>query len=161
MNGALTKLTTAAAVASLAFVAACGGSGTAELEDTPEAQAYLYRNGVMEIAAYKARIIAGMHREQIPLDEEQFVQATQDLAAVSGMLLDGFMPEGLVPPSRAEPELWENWQDFEQKARAFQEAAEMLAQTAEAQGFEAARGLVQSTVGTCSDCHSPYRASDE
>lgn len=160
MNAAFTKLTTAATVASLALVAACGGSGAPELEESPEAEAYLYRNGVMEVAAYKARLIVGMAREEIPLDEARFVQATQDLAAVSGMVLEGFMPEGLVGPSRAEPAIWENWEDFEQKAQAFNEAAEMLAQTAEQGGFEAARGLAQDTVGTCSDCHSPYRASE-
>ncbi len=101
-----------------------------------------------------------MHREEIPLDEELFVESTRDLANAAGMMLDGFMTEGIVEPSRATPEIWENWEDFEQQAQAFQEAAEMLADTAEQQGFEAARSLAQDTIGMCGDCHRPYRASE-
>lgn len=162
MKEAFPKLMAAGAVASLVVVAACGGSGGApELDDSPEAQAFRYRNAVMEIAAYKATRIGGMHREEIPLDEDVFVESTRDLAAVSGMMLEGFMPEGAVGPSRAMPAVWENWDDFEQNAQAFQDAAEMLAATAEQEGFEAARGLVQPMLGTCGDCHRTYRASEE
>lgn len=162
MKEAFPKLMTVGAVASLVVVAACGGSGGApELDDSPEAEAFRYRSAVMEIAAYKAVRIGGMHREEIPLDEDVFVDSTQDLAAVSAMMLEGFMPEGAVGPSRAMPEVWENWSDFEQKAQAFQDAVEMLATTAEQEGFEAARGLVQPMLGTCGDCHRAYRASEE
>ncbi len=161
MNQALTKLTTLAAVVSLALVASCGGSGPSEQDDSPEAEAFRFRNAVMEIAAYKATRIGGMHREEIPLDEDEFVESTRDLANVAGMVTDGFMPESPVADSRAMPEIWENWEDFEQQAQAFQDAAEALADTAEQQGFEAARTMVQDTLGTCGDCHRAYRASED
>ncbi len=156
MKEAFTKLTLAGALGSLALVAGCGGGGEAELEARGRSLSLAQRgHGRPAVRS------GGMHREEIPLDEDVFVESTQDLAAVSGMMLEGFMPEGLVPPSRAMPEIWENRADFEQKAQAFQDAAEMLAQTAEQEGFEAARGLVQPMLGTCGDCHRVSRASEE
>lgn len=155
------KLATIAAVSTLALVASCGGSGgSAELGETPEGEAFLYRDAVMQVAEYKAMRLAGMAREEIPLDEEVFVKSAQDLADISGMVTEGFMPEGLVEPSRASPDIWENWDDFEAQAQSFQEQAAMLAETAEQEGFEAARGMVQDTLGTCGDCHRPYRVSE-
>lgn len=155
------KLMRLAAVPMLALVASCGGTGGADdIGETPEGEAFLYRDAVMQIAEYKAGRLAGMAREEIPLDEEVFVKSAQDLAAVSDMVVEGFMPEGIVEPSRATSDIWDNWSDFEAKAQAFQDQAAMLAETAEQEGFEAARGLVQDTLSTCGDCHRPYRASE-
>jgi len=152
---------TIASVLSVLALSACG-SGAPEVDTTtPEGQAYVFRESVMTILAAKMTTIGGMAREEIPLDEAVFTKSVNDLAAVSGMLPEGFMPEGMPPGSRALPEIWSNWADFQQKAADLQNAAQGLADAVETGGFAAAQGLVQSTAGTCGGCHRTYRAPDE
>lgn len=158
MNKALKILGT---VSGLALLAACGGGGPQFDAESPEGQAYLFRDSLMTLVADKMATLGGMAREEIPLDEEQFVKDASDLAALAGMTLEGFETEGLVAPSRSLPEIWSNWDDFQQKAMDFQEAAEALADAAQSGGFAAAQGMVQGTAGTCGGCHRTYRARTE
>jgi cytochrome c556 len=152
-------LTMMGAVLALLVLSACGpGGGEPADADTPEGQAFQFRQAVMRVVANKMVTIGGMAREEIPLDEAVFTKATADLAVLAGMLTEGFMPEGIPTGSNALPEVWSNWADFEQKAADFSNAAAGLAAAAESGGFASAQGLVQGTAGTCGGCHRTYRA---
>jgi cytochrome c556 len=139
----------------------CGGGGMPADADTPEGQAFAYRHAVMEVLANKTATIGGMAREEIPLDEAVFTKATADLAALAGMVTEGFDTEGIATGSRATPEIWSNWDDFVAKAGDLEQAAQALADAAATGGFSAAQGMVQGTVGNCGGCHRSYRAPDE
>jgi cytochrome c556 len=151
-----------AAVLSFLLLSACGGQGGGGADaDTPEGQAFMYRDSVMTILANKMGTIGGMAREEIPLDEAVFTKAVNDLTSVAGMVTEGFMPEGIPSGSRSLPEIWTNWGDFEQKAQDLQTAAQGLADAVSSGGFAAAQGLVQGTAGTCGGCHRMYRERTE
>jgi cytochrome c556 len=152
------------ALLSLSLLSACGSGqqgGAAADADTPEGQAFQFRQAVMRVAANKMTTIGGMAREEIPLDEEVFAKAVTDLAVVAGMATEGFMPQGAPTGSRALPEVWTNWADFEQKAADFQNAAQGLANAVQTGGFASAQGLVQGAAGTCGACHRTYRERTE
>jgi len=142
------------------LLAACGGGGGANPE-TPEYEAYEYRDSVMHLLEAKATIINEMFREQRPLDEAVFAEAAQDLAALSNMMLDGFESSTLVPESRSKPEIWSNMADFESKADALIEGADALAAAAATGGFAAAQQYVQGTISSCGGCHRSYRAAED
>jgi cytochrome c556 len=142
------------------LLTACGGGGMVE-DDSPEYQAYEYRHSVMHLAADRMGMIGGMAREEIPLDEDAFVAATAQLAALASMNLDGFENDTLVAASRSLPDIWQNMDDFEQKNADFVEATQSLADAAANGGFAAAQGLVQGTAGTCGACHRAYRQREE
>ena len=164
MNKPSGGFATVGALLSLLMLSACGqggGAGSAEELETPEGEAFLYRQAVMRVAQKKMGTIGAMARGEAPLDEEVFVKATQDLAAIAGMLEEGFMPEGIAPGSRSLPEVWTNWADFQQKAGELESAAQGLADAAMTGGFGAAQGLVQGTAGTCGGCHRTYRERTE
>jgi cytochrome c556 len=145
-----------------ALLAACGGMGGQQFDpESPEGEAYLYREAIMTLVADKMATIGGMAREEIPLDEAKFVKATKELAALSGMLLEGFEIDVVVDGSRSLPDIWANRSDFEQKAMDFETAAGGLAAAAESGGFASAQGLVQGTAGTCGGCHRSYRQRTE
>lgn len=152
-------------LASLSFLslAACGGGGGGPAADaeTPEGEAYAYREAVMHLIADKMGTIGGMAREEIPVDEAVFTKATADLVALSGMILEGFEVQGIATGSRSLPEIWTEWDDFQQKANDLATAAAGLAQAATTGGFAAAQGLVQGTAGNCGGCHRVYRERTE
>ncbi|HEY5567181.1 MAG TPA: cytochrome c [Gammaproteobacteria bacterium] len=152
------------AVLSLSLLSACGSGqqgGAPADADTPEGQAFQFRQAVMRVAANKMTTIGGMARQEIPLDEAVFAKAVTDLAVVAGMLTEGFMPQGVPTGSRALPEVWTNWADFEQKAADLQSATQGLADAVQSGGFAAAQGLVQGAAGTCGGCHRTYRERTE
>jgi len=161
MNNSFSKIVAVAAVSGLVLTAGCGGGGQAELEDTPEAEAYLFRQAVMRVVANKMLTISGMARGEIPVDEAVFTKAANDVATMAGMATEGFMPQGIPNGSRAEPAIWEDWSDFEERAQNFRDAAQAVAEAAESGGFDAAQSLVRPLQDTCGGCHSTYRAPEE
>jgi cytochrome c556 len=147
-------------VLAASLLTACGGGGMAE-DDSPEGQAFQFRDSVMHLLAAKMGTIGGMAREEIPLDDAVFNKAVHDLAALSGMVTEGFMPEGIPAGSRSLPDVWTNWSDFEQKAQDLQDAADGLVASVERGGFAAAKEMVQGTAQTCGGCHRSYRERTE
>ena len=143
----------------LAAPAACDSGGPTYDPDAPEGKAYIYRQSVMELIDAKSRVVVGMAREEIRLDETAFVEAARDLASLSTMLIDGFENQTVIDESRTDPAVWDNWDDFQQKVDSFVETTAELAQVAERDGFAAAQGIVQRTSQACGNCHRPYRRS--
>ena len=148
------------------LVVSCGGqapstAAQAEAEDTPEMAAYHYRESLMNTIAYKVGQVRGMEQGEIPVDEAAFAKHAGDVAALAGMIVEGFIPNSAVEGSAALPEVWTNMADFQQKAADLQTAAQALADAATANGFEAAKGMVQAVSQGCGGCHRPYRRRQE
>ena len=154
------KSTIVGAAFSLLFVAGCGGGGTEE-EDTPEAAAFRFRDAVMEVIEGKMLTIRAMELGDSPVDEAVFAKSVADLQVMAGMVTEGFMLEGISANSRAIPEIWSDWDDFNQKAANLQSAVDTLAEAVADGGFEAGQDLVQSTAENCSGCHRPYRGRED
>ncbi len=151
-----------ASLASLLLVS-CGGGAQAPADDTPEGAAVEYRQSVMEAIAYKVGQARGMASGEIPANDAAFAKHASDVAALAGMITEGFIPNSATSSSAALPEVWTNNADFQQKGADLQNAAQALAAAASSQGFEAAKGMVQAVGQTCGACHRPYRrrAQDE
>jgi cytochrome c556 len=142
----------------------CGGQGggaAAPTPDTPEYAAFEFRHGLMEAIAWKVAQARAMAQGEIPVDEAVFKKHASDVAVLSGMIVEGFIPNSAVEGSSALPEIWTNMADFQQKAADLQNAAQALADAAAANGFEASKGMVQAVGQTCGGCHRPYRRRQE
>jgi cytochrome c556 len=146
-----------ASLVSLLLVA-CGGATQAPVDDTPEGAAFQYRQAVMRGIAYKVAQARAMAQGETPANDATFAKNASDIAALAGMVTEGFIPNSAVAGSAALPDVWTNMSDFQQKAADLQNAAQALATAASSQGFEAAKGMVQAVGQTCSACHRPYRA---
>jgi len=142
----------------VAGLASCGGGGgAAPVDDSPAGQAVQYRQSVMRSLGYKVAAVRAMASGEVPVDEAKFRKDTADVAALAGMLPEGFIPSSSGAESGALPEVWTNTADFQQKAADLKNAADALAAAAASQGFEAAKGMVQAAGSTCGACHRPYR----
>lgn len=144
-------------VSLVSVLAGCGGGAGPTVPDTPEGAAFTFRTSLMETIAWKMTQVGGMADGEIPVDEEAFRKHTSDVAALAGMVPDGFIPNSAIEGSAALPDIWTNMADFQAKAADFQNAAQALATTAQQSGFEAAKGMVQAVRQTCGGCHRPYR----
>ncbi len=152
----------------LLLLGACGQSGggggasaAGPADDSPEYQAFQFRDGVMRGLAWKVGKLRGMAQGDIPVDNAVALKNARDTAALAGMLADGFIPNSTVKGSRALPDIWKNFPDFQQKANDLQMAATALADATQANGFEAAKGMVQAVGQSCGGCHRTYRTRDE
>jgi cytochrome c556 len=160
MNRSCSKVLTVTAAIGLALTAGCGGGGQG-VDDSPEGQAFRFRDSVMTIVADKMLTIGAMARGEVEANDELFTKSATDLATMAGMTTEGFMPQGIPSGSRAMPVIWENWSDFERRAEDFRSAAQAVADAAQSGGLQAARDLVRPLQQTCGGCHSTYRAPDE
>jgi cytochrome c556 len=138
-----------------------GGGAAAQADDSPESQAFQFRNGVMHSLAWKVGKLRAMAQGDIPVDNAVALKNARDTAALAGMLADGFIPNSIVKGSLALPDIWMNFSDFQQKANDLQTAATSLADATQANGFEASKGMVQAVGQSCGGCHRPYRKRDE
>jgi cytochrome c556 len=145
-------------------LAACGQQGGgaaagAAADDSPEYQAFQFRDGAMHALAWKVGQLRAMAQGDIPVDGAVALKNVR--AALAGMLPDGFIPNSIVKGSLALPDIWKNFSDFQQKASDLQTAATALADATQANGFEASKGMVQAVGQSCGGCHRPYRKRDE
>jgi cytochrome c556 len=144
------------------LVISCSQSAAPVVDDSPEGQAFLYRKGLMDAAQWKMARLNGMADGSITADAADFAKSARDLAAIGGMLTEGFIPNsGSVAGTAAQPAVWTNWSDFQQKANDLATKAQSLADAAASQGFDAAKGMVAEVRGTCGGCHRTYRRRDE
>ena len=130
-------------------------------DDSPEGQAFQYRVGLMHAVAWKVAKLRAMAMGEIPVDDMAAVKGARDVSALAGMMAEGFIPNSAVKGSAALPEIWTNFPDFESKAADLGKAAAALADAAQANGFEASKGMVQAVGQSCGGCHRPYRKREE
>src|SRR5688500_18601138 len=109
------------------LLASCGGTTSAPVDDTPEGQAFQYRQGIMRALAYKVGQARAMAQGEIPADNAAFAKDANDIAALAGMVTEGFIPNSAVAGSAALPDIWTNMPDFQMKAADLQNAATALA----------------------------------
>lgn len=117
-----------------------------------------YRQGIMKALGWHIGPIAGMAKGEVAFDQAKLQHHANALAALSQILQEGF-PEGSAGDSKAKPDIWTNWADFETKVDGLETATAALA--AGAGGVTDAGGigaLLGPVGGACKACHDSYRA---
>jgi cytochrome c556 len=145
---------------------AAGPQGAADVDvESSEYAAMEYRQGLMHVIAFKAGTLRDMADGNIPVDEETFVEFATDLAAVAGMIEEGFLAGSdseALPGSNALPGIWANWNDFLERAATLQTAVQTVASQAQSGGFQAAQAAASEQIGpACGNCHREYRQRNE
>ena len=101
------------------------------------------------LLAISKRLRANNELDRIPDD----VGAIHDLAAKITPL---FPPGSNQSPTAAKPALWQNPDDFKDKAKALETEAEKLTRTGTADG-KALRNQFRAVAFACDACHDKYR----
>lgn len=84
-------------------------------------------------------------------------KAARTIQQHAGEKLTRLFPEGsLDHPSEAKPEIWQDWESFEDLSRALSNNAMKLAETIEQSGT-VKKATFMKVAGTCRDCHKAFR----
>ena len=165
-----TRATPYLAAITLLAVSGCGdgtggsadGNMAAVDEDSAEFAAMQYRQGLMQVLAFKGTIVRDMAEGTMEADAGVFAESAADAAAVAGMILEGF--QGLeasgtdaLPGTAALPDIWSNWDDFAQKAADLVAGAEAVSAAANEPGFAVTAESAEPLVTACGNCHRSYR----
>jgi cytochrome c556 len=93
----------------------------------------------------------------------QAVSAEAKKLVATSRQIPSLFPQGTLDPatSRAKPEIWQKWADFEGYAKSLGSKATQLAATAES-GNAAATGAAAADIGknTCGGCHNTFRGPE-
>lgn len=111
------------------------------------------RQQAMKTVAASTKILGDMATDKAPFDAAQAEAARLALAEAAASVPMLFQTEATNPGSEAKPEIWQNWDDFAQKAAALQQAAT----GADVSSLEATRAAMGQIGPTCRACHSDYR----
>jgi cytochrome c556 len=101
--------------------------------------------------------------EKLKTGQVQAVAADASILEDTSKKITKLFPEGSLNPatSRAKPEIWQKWPEFEKYAKTLHEQADALEKTAKSGNADATSKLV-ADIGrqTCGGCHTAFRGPE-
>jgi cytochrome c556 len=154
MNGRLSLAASVMVTASLVIGIGAGCAGKS-MSKTGSGDVVADRQRVMKLqgaswADIQAKAKAG-NIEAIAVNAETLALTAQQIPAM--------FPEGsLTEKSKAKPEVWQKWAEFEAAAKNLQTQAEKLRDTARAKNEQATQDILKDFGRqACGSCHTPFR----
>ena len=114
-----------------------------------------YRQNLMKSISGNMSNIVAIIKGEVPYGDNIALHAEQ-LAALAPLALPAFETEAMSDKTEALPEIWENWDEFEQSALTFEEKS--LAFSEAVKGGDRARiGPALGELGdSCKGCHDDF-----
>jgi cytochrome c556 len=101
--------------------------------------------------------------DKMKAGQVQAVEADAKTLEDTAKKITSLFPEGSVNPatSRAKPEIWQRWSEFQSLAKKLETEAKLLADTARTGNGEVTGKMVADIGrGTCGGCHTPFRGPE-
>lgn len=134
-----------------------GGGGMAKQMSADEAIAA--RQKLMKEQGASMRAIGAA----VKAGQTQAVSAEANKLVATARQIPALFPQGSVNPatSRAKPEIWQKWADFQGYAKSLESKAAQLSATAQG-GNAAATSTAVADIGknTCGGCHDGFRGPE-
>jgi cytochrome c556 len=97
-------------------------------------------------------------RDKIRAGNIEAVAVNADTILLTATHIPALFPQGsLGEKSRAKPEIWQKWSEFEEAATSVQVTAEKLREAARAKDAEATQAGFRQLGDACDACHTPFR----
>lgn len=125
----------------------------AQQRDTrsPEEKEYVFRDSLFRVIAYKA---SQLPEAKANGDQAAFKDSAADIAYLAGMITDGFQIENnIYENSLALPAIWEDFDNFTNRASILRDAAQALADSGDMDSYD------QRKFGSenCGGCHRDHK----
>jgi cytochrome c556 len=127
-------------------------------EENSAVDAIEYRQAAFEVLVWNFAPMGAMVKGKIPFDAKTFAERAANVAFLSKMPLEGFIPGSDKGETEAKPEIWQNWDDFKAKMDNLQKETAKLAEVAKtATKVEEVAEQFGETGKVCKGCHDKYR----
>lgn len=134
-------------------------SATAQHAFNDADKAVEYRQKALSIMQNNFAVMGDMIKGDIEFDSVIFAERANDFAALTAIPWVGFSQPGAQPGNNTDalPAIWDNWEDFVERAEQLQTDAKAL-QTAAAAGEQASiREAFMAAARNCKGCHDQYK----
>ncbi|HAI69028.1 MAG TPA: cytochrome C [Gammaproteobacteria bacterium] len=134
-----------------------GISIAASADDDEIEEAIEYRQAGMEMIAWNFGRMAAMVKGKMPYNATAFAERAENVAALSKMALEGFIPISPKGDTDAKASIWTNWDDFNARMVEFENQAAQLANLAKT--ATTLKEVVPQFKNTalCKGCHRKYK----
>lgn len=130
----------------------------ANAAENKTADAIEYRQAAFEVLAWNFGPMGAMVKGKIPFEAKTFAERAANVAFLSKMPLEGFIPGSEQGKTDAKPIIWQEWDDFKAKMGQLQEKSAKLAEVAKtATKVEEVANQFGETAKVCKGCHEKYR----
>lgn len=118
-----------------------------------------YRQSALSIMKENFAAMAAMVKGEVDYDATIFQQRAEDFSRLTHIPWAGFTVEGAMPGDNTDalPEIWDNWDDFSQRAEDLQSDASELASAASSCDLEQIKPVFMQTAKNCKGCHDNYK----
>ncbi|WP_419571656.1 c-type cytochrome [Rheinheimera sp.] len=139
---------------STASTGALAASAFSDAED-----AVSYRQHSFQLIRHNFADLGDMVKGQVPFDAERAKRRAAALVSLTTLPWEAFeVPGADKAESSAKADIWQNLQDFKQKAEKFQADAAALNTAASSGSLDQIKPAVMAFAKNCKACHDKYKA---
>lgn len=133
-------------------------SATPLFAHTPQDDAVEYRQGLMTVIGWNFGPLGAMVKGKVAFDAAAFTLHAERIAYLSDQVVEGF-PSGSDKGAHtdAKAALWANFDDFKDKAKAFNTEAKALAEVAKEKDAAKDKAQFKKVAAACKACHEKYK----
>jgi cytochrome c556 len=130
----------------------------ADVAENKATDAIEYRQAAFEVLAWNFGPMGAMVKGKVPFDAKTFAERAANVAFLSKMPIEGFIPGSDKGETDAKPIIWQEWDDFKVRIGQLQEQSAKLAEVAKtATKIEEVANQFGETAKVCKGCHKKYR----
>jgi cytochrome c556 len=116
-----------------------------------------YRQSAFGLIAYNFGDMAAMLKGKKPMNAEVFTMRAANVAALSKLPREGFVPGSDQGNTEAQSKIWQDMADFDSKMEKFQSNAALLAAAAHKGDINEIKQAFGDTGKSCKGCHDAYK----
>ncbi|GIU30092.1 cytochrome c [Shewanella sp. MBTL60-007] len=116
-----------------------------------------YRQSAFSLIAYNFGDMGAMLKGKKDFNAEVFAMRADNVAALSKLPLEGFIPGSDKGDTEALAKIWSDKADFDAKMKTFQENAAILATVANSGNKKDLKKAFGNTGKSCKGCHDMYK----
>lgn len=132
---------------------------TSQDQPDPLHEAVLARGKVMTDMGKALRTLQlGLRQKD---DIGSLLLAAEQVNMNAELITNVFQTEAYEPGSEALPAIWQNWEDFAQKAEAAREQTSALVDVIDMEDLHEANNLIRKVTADCAACHDIYRGKSD
>lgn len=118
-----------------------------------------YRQKAFSVMQNNFAYMGDMLKGDMPFDAAIFAERAQTFASLTSVPWDGFSQEGAMPGDNTDalPAIWDNWDDFQERAQQLQVDAKALTAASATGNQNEMRAAFMTAAKNCKGCHDQYK----